>query len=132
MMARITIASTTQDATCVYARRGKNRIHYRAVDEHDGDRLSARRTRASARPLTLGELEAFFNGAWSIFEVPAMDFAGHGYVVAEMQSFVVSASSEFYPQLGTLCRQRIDDWAADHRDDADEDAGEEYGAAGGK
>ena len=35
-IARITIASTTQDVTSVYARRGKNRIHYRVVDEYGG------------------------------------------------------------------------------------------------
>ena len=39
-IARITIASVTQDVTCVYARRGKNRIHYRVVDEYEGDTLS--------------------------------------------------------------------------------------------
>lgn len=36
-IARITIASTTQDVTCVYAKRGKNRIYYRAVDEYGGE-----------------------------------------------------------------------------------------------
>src|ERR1700680_1429675 len=61
---RITIASTTQDVTSVYACRGKYRIHYRVVDEYDGDTLSGRNTRTSARPLSLGELEAFFNGAF--------------------------------------------------------------------
>lgn len=34
-IARITIASTTQDVTSVYARRGKNRIRYRVVDEYE-------------------------------------------------------------------------------------------------
>ena len=64
-IARITIASITQDVTSVFARRGKHRIYYRAVDEYDGDTLSGRSTRTATRPLTLGELEAFFNGAWS-------------------------------------------------------------------
>ena len=54
-IARLTIASTTQDVTSVYARRGKNRIRYRVVDEYDGDTLSGRNTRSSIRPLTLGE-----------------------------------------------------------------------------
>jgi hypothetical protein len=52
MIAGITIASTTQDVTCVYARRGKNRIHYRVVDEYQGDTLSDRQARTSVRPLT--------------------------------------------------------------------------------
>jgi hypothetical protein len=54
---------TTQDVTSVYARRGKNHIRYRVVDEYDGDTLSGRNTRTSRRPLTQGELEPFFNGA---------------------------------------------------------------------
>jgi len=37
MIARITIASTTQDVTSVYAGRGRDRIHYRVVDEYEGD-----------------------------------------------------------------------------------------------
>jgi hypothetical protein len=68
-IARITIASVTQDVTSVYARRGKNRIHYRVVDEYEGETLSGKDTRTSTRPLTLGQLEEFFNTAWSIFAV---------------------------------------------------------------
>jgi hypothetical protein len=58
-IAHITIASTTQDVTSVYARRRKNRIHYRVVDEYDGDTLPEKSTRTSTRPLTLGGLESF-------------------------------------------------------------------------
>jgi hypothetical protein len=38
-IARITIASTTQDVTSVFARRGKHRIYYRVVDEYGGETL---------------------------------------------------------------------------------------------
>lgn len=62
---RITIASVTQDVTCVYARRSKRRIHYRVVDEYENETLSGKTTRTSTHPLTLGELETFFNNAWS-------------------------------------------------------------------
>jgi hypothetical protein len=127
MVARIVIASTTQDVTCVYARRTKHRIHYRVVDEYQGDTLSDRRTRTSARPLTLGELEAFFTGAWSIFEVLEMNFADDGYDVDEMQSFVVGVESEFYPELGTLYRRLIDAWAADRQVDRNEDDADDEG-----
>jgi len=54
MIASITIASTTQDVTSVYARRGRKRIYYRVVDEYGGETLSGRRTRSSTQPLTLG------------------------------------------------------------------------------
>jgi hypothetical protein len=115
MIARITIASTTQDVTCVCARRGKNRIHYRVVDEYGGDTLSGRNTRTSIRPLTLGQLETFFNGAWSIFEVLDANYGDDGYNLDEMQSFVVSIDSEFYPDLGWQYRRRIASWAAEQR-----------------
>jgi hypothetical protein len=111
-IARITIASTTQDVTSVYARRGKHRIYYRVVDEYEGETLSGRTTRTSSRPLTLGELETFFNGAWSIFDVLAMNFGHDGYDLDRMLRFVVDVESQFYPQIGRLYRQRIEAWAA--------------------
>lgn len=112
-VARITIASTTQDVTCVYARRGKSRIHYRVVDEYQGDTLSSPTIRTSTRPLTLGQLTSFFSAAWSIFDVLEMNFADDGYDLDEMQEFVVGVDSEFYPQLGALYRRKIADWAAE-------------------
>jgi hypothetical protein len=112
MVARIVIASTTQDVTCVYARRTKHRIHYRVVDEYLGDTLTERRCRTSVRPLTLRQLEAFFNGAWSIFEVLGSNFVHDGFDLDEMQEFVVGVESEFYPQFGALYRRRIAAWAA--------------------
>ncbi len=112
LVARITIASTTQDVTCVYARRTKHRIHYRVVDEYGGDTLSDRKERTSVRPLTLGALASFFDGAWSTYEVLESNFGDDGYDIDEMQAFVVSVDSEFYPQLGALYRNRIAAWAA--------------------
>jgi hypothetical protein len=114
-IARITIASTTQDVLCVYARRNRNRIRYRVVDEYEGDTLSEKNTRSSVRPLTLGELEVFFNGAWSIFGILDMNFGHCGYDVAEMLDFVVGVDSGFYPQIDTLYRKRIETWAASRR-----------------
>ncbi len=121
MVARITIASTTQDVTCVYAHRTKNRIHYRVVDEYGGDTLSGRNKRTSTRPLTLAQLESFFNGAWSIYDVLEMNFSEDGYDADEMQAFVVGVESEFYPEFGRLYRGRIAEWASAHHDEDDED-----------
>ena len=121
MVARITIASVTQDVTCVYARRTKRRILYRVVDEYQGDTLSQHRTRSSVKPLTLGQLMTFFSGAWSLFDVLEMNFADDRYDLDKMQNFV-SFDSEFYPQFGRLYRQRIESWAEEHAvhdDDAD-------------
>jgi hypothetical protein len=116
MIARITIASTTRDVTCVYARRGKERIHYRVADEYGGDTLSRRTRRTSTRPLSLGELETFFTGAWSILGVLDRNFADAGFNVGEMLSFVVGVESEFYSQLDNLYRTRIVNWARSRRD----------------
>ena len=112
-IARITIASTTQDVTSVYARRGKHRIYYRVVDEYEGETLSTRNTRSSIRPLTLSELETFFNGAWSLFDVLAMNFGNDGYDLDRMLRFVVGVESSFYPQIGTLYAERIAAWATE-------------------
>jgi hypothetical protein len=114
-IARITIASVTQDVTSVLARRGRSRIYYRVIDEYGGDTLSGRNTRTSKRPLTLGELEAFFNSAWSIFDVLDMNFGGGGYDLKAVQRFVVGVDSQFYPQIGFLYSWRIQTWAAAQR-----------------
>ena len=124
IVARFTIASVTQDVTCVYARRGRHRIHYRVVDEYGGDTLTDKTTRTSTRPLTLGELEAFFTGAWSIFDVLEMN--EYQCDVDEALAFFVGAESEFYPDLDRLYRHRISAWVEQRRrelgfdeDDAD-------------
>lgn len=112
-IARITIASVTQDVTSVYARRGKERIYYRVVDDYEGETLAEKRTRTSRWPLTLLELESFFNGAWSIFDVLDMNFGGSGYDLDRMLSFIVGVESQFYPQIATLYAHRISTWALD-------------------
>ena len=119
MIASITIASTTQDVTSVYARRGRKRIYYRVVDEYGGETLSGRRTRYSTQPLTLGQLEQFFNGAWSIFHVLAMNF--DDYDLARMLGFVVSIESSFYPEIAALYGARIEAWATARRAELDSD-----------
>ena len=112
MVARVTIASTTQDVTCIYARRGKNRIYYRVVDEYGGGSFRGRSTRTSTRPLTLGDLVSFFNGAWSIFNVLEANFGHTGYDLEEMQDFIVGAESEYYGGFEALYRRRVREWAA--------------------
>jgi hypothetical protein len=121
-IARITIASTTQDVTSVYARRGKNRIYYHVVDEYDGDTLSGRSSRTSRRTLTLAKLEDFFNGAWSIFDVLEMNFGRDGFDTDQILDFV-SIDSQFYPEIRKLYLRRIIDWAAERRRQAS-DAGQ--------
>lgn len=112
-IARITIASVTQDVTSVLARRGKRRIYYRVVDEYESETLAERRTRTSTRPLTLRQLESFLNGAWSILDVLDMNFDDPGTDLGTLLRFVVGIDSQFYPQLGRLYRRRINTWATE-------------------
>jgi hypothetical protein len=108
-IARITIASTTQDVTCVYARRTKNRIHYRVVDEYEGTTLN-RPTRTSLKPLTLRQLADFFLSAWDLLECLEVNFFDDGFPRDMVQGFIVDASSNFYADFEDLVRQRVDEW----------------------
>jgi hypothetical protein len=115
-IARITIASTTQDVTCVYAKRGKSRIHYRIVDEYEGMTLDNRR-RTSLRPLSLIELFDFFIKGWDLFCCLDANFCEHGYVREEVQGFILDASSSFYAEFGDLVAQRVDAWVDQRREE---------------
>lgn len=108
-IARITIASTTQDVTCVYAKRGANRIYYRVVDEYEGMTLDES-TRTSINPLTLIELFDFFMKGWDLFCCLEANFEEHGYPKEETQGFILDASSSFYANFGELLRLRVDQW----------------------
>jgi hypothetical protein len=59
----------------------------------------------------MGELEAFFKGVWSIFEMLDMNFDRAAYNLEKMQRFVVGINSQLYPQIGLLYRRRIQAWA---------------------
>jgi hypothetical protein len=111
LIARITIASTTRDVTCVYARIGNDCIHYEVVDEYSGDTLSVPKELTSLEPLTLGQLETFLNGAWSIYDVMEMNFGHLDFDAEYVLDFVEKIDSEFYPQLDRLYRARITAWA---------------------
>lgn len=113
-IARITIASTTQDVTCVYAKRGKNRIYYRVVDEYGGETLNNPR-RTSSKPLTLKQLTDFFIGAWDLFACLDGNFDYDNYPRDEVHDFIVDASSSFYAEFGRLIHERIDTWLDERR-----------------
>ena len=115
-IARITIASTTQDVTCVYAKRGASRIHYRVVDEYEGMTLDES-SRTSIRPLTLIELFDFFIKGWDLFCCLEANFGEHGYHREEVQGFIVDASSSFYAEFGDLVTQRVDTWVDQRREE---------------
>lgn len=78
-IARITIASTTQDVTCVYAGQLGKRIHYRVVDEYEGMTLEVPSERKSAFPLTLQQLTDFFLNCWRLTDTINANFECCGY-----------------------------------------------------
>lgn len=108
-IARITIASTTQDVTSVYARLAGDAIELRVVDEYDGDTLSSLRRRKFQRPLSLQELANFFLRRWNLLDVLRMNFEDEGYPSDEVFGFF-QACSEFYPEFGDLLRHRVRTW----------------------
>ena len=105
-VARITIASTTQDVTCVYALSRGRSIELRVVDEYDGDTLSRLRTRRARLPLSLGKFTRFFLGAWDLRTVIQMNFEDDGYPHESVYEFF-SGSSSFYPDFDDLLRKRV-------------------------
>lgn len=109
-IARITIASTTQDVTSVYARQAGKRIHYRVVDEYGGSTLLGKALRTSQQPLTLGQMTDFFLKAWDLLSVLEFNFEDPHYSADEIKAFVVDASSSFYADFGRLIEERIDRW----------------------
>lgn len=109
-IARITIASTTQDVTCVYARPVGKRIHYRVVDEYGSDTLEGIGHRTSTRPLTLEQLVDFFFKNWNLISCLDCNFADDGYPREKIHRFIVDAYSSFYAEFGRLITARVDEW----------------------
>jgi hypothetical protein len=109
-IARITIASTTQDVIAVYARQIGRRIHYRVVDEYGGDTQSANRKRTSVKPLTLEQLVNFFLGAWNLIICLDCNFGQDPELREEIHNFIVDASSDFYADFEFVIRERVDAW----------------------
>ena len=101
-IARIEIASTTFDVTCLFAKTVDGHIHYRVVDEYDGDTLTGPSEMTSDKPLSLGQMTDFFLGAWSLIDVLKMNFEED---VESALSFF-RAKSEFYRDFDRLCRKR--------------------------
>lgn len=109
-IARIVIASTTQDVTCVYARQVGQRIHYRVVDEYNGSGLSGKSVRTSVKPLKLCQLVNFLLESWNLIACLDCNFESNGYPPDDIHNFIVDASSSFYAEFESEVRARIDAW----------------------
>ena len=109
-IARITIASTTHDVTCVYAKPLGKRIAYRIVDEYNGDTVTGISTRTSTAPLTLAALVDFFINGWNLLRCLDFNFSAYDYPRDEVHDFILDASSSFYGQFGEAITARVDAW----------------------
>ena len=128
-IARITIASTTRDVTCVYARPVGRRIAYRIVDEYNGDTITGPAERTSIQPLGLGALVKFFITGWDLLQCLDYNFGEDGYPREETHAFIVDASSSFYSQFGRAITEEVDRWLDEkHANDPPEEEDEEGSA----
>lgn len=113
-IARISIQSTTYDVTVLYARLVGQRIHYRVVDEYEGDTLEEPSTRTSTKPLTMGAMIRFFTTAWNLMDCLEGNFEND---VEEMLGFF-KAESEFYPCFDqTLTEMVLKRFSSSDRDE---------------
>ncbi len=113
-IARISIRSTTYDVTVLYARLVGQRIHYRVVDEYEGDTLEEPSTRTSTKPLTMGAMIDFFTTAWNLMDCLEGNFDQD---VEEMLGFF-TAESEFYPCFDqTLTEMVLKRFSSSDRDE---------------
>jgi len=112
-IARITINSTTQDVTSVFASLRNNQIHYRVVDEYEGETLSEENEVLKDIPMTLGEITDFFLDTWPLFEVLEMNFGITHLYPEDVKYFIRDASSSFYAQFGELIDLKVDEWLAE-------------------
>lgn len=128
-IARISLASTTNDIISLRARRARTGvISYSIADEYNGDFTYCLSRKTSKRPLTLRQLVSFFENS-SQHEVPGDLITGYNDLNNEhlqdrdyLRNFT-RISSEFYPQLARHCEHAFDDWVAagQKQDEEDED-----------
>jgi len=110
-IARISLASVTADQISVRARRRKNGIRYRIVDEYEDcpDTNYVCRPATSRHPLTMRALVAMIDGACE-GDGPVFCWFKHnldsGSDLAELRDFV-TVGSEFYPELGRYYGHRL-------------------------
>jgi hypothetical protein len=102
-VARIEIASTTHDVTCLFAKMENGKIKFRVVDEYGGDTLNSPTEVTTDEPMNLKEMTEFFLSAWSLIEVLEMNFDGQ----LDPALAFFKATSRFYPEFHELCRERV-------------------------
>ena len=109
-VARVTIASTTMDVTCVFASPTLSGIRLKVVDEYEGETLDESNELIASKPLKLLEFINFFFKGWDLTGCLDANFSDWGYPRDEVHGFVVSATSDFYPDFSEAVHRYIDWW----------------------
>jgi hypothetical protein len=136
-IARVTLASVMGDVISIRARCHGARIHYRIVDEYEGETVYYCEPADSERPLTLRELIELMDNARGEGMYPDYgtglttvwrDFhANNGSSPEEMARFV-RVSSEFYPGLHRYYEAEAAAWLENRLAEFGmEDRDDEYG-----
>lgn len=104
---RMTLDSTTMDVYCIIARKRKNRIFYKAVDEYNGEMLAEPVTRTSVRPLTQGQMVDFLIRTTQLIE----NFDIHDFFGEDLKGCLefFTIESPFYPDLQLIAEARVID-----------------------
>src|SRR6056297_2099715 len=107
-IARTTLKSTTRDVACVYAKRGKNRIYYRVVNEYEGefDLLAEPTKRTSIKPMTLVSLVEFFAHSWGFMEILESNYYWGEGDTEEILDFF-TGESEFYDEFHEALVEKV-------------------------
>jgi hypothetical protein len=110
-IARISLASVTGDQISVRARRVRDRIRYRVVDEYMETSTYVCHSASADAPLSLrdliGLMESATDGGSIIFPILAMNIRDS---ISDDLSTFITVGSDFYADLGPYYRALTDAW----------------------
>lgn len=111
-IARVTLKSTTMDVCSIRARRNKNRIIYRIVDEYmeeGSDRFSIK-PKTSSRPLSMEQVIRLIDGNDLIDGPREGNYEAGAYCSPDEIFDFATVSSAFYPELDRWFDEANEEW----------------------
>lgn len=100
---RITLESTLGDVICVFAKSIGERIHYRVVDQYQGESLGSETTTVTMYPMSLKQFVDFFFSGWSLFD--CLD-TNCGDDLEDALAFFY-CESRYYSDFDAYCRYQV-------------------------
>jgi hypothetical protein len=120
-IARAVLKSTTMDVISVRARKTKNRIHYRIVDEYEDNPVFDYKViqKTSLKPLTMKQLIKLIDNAQENggLSASARHWNFEYLEDAEELYDFATISSEFYPELGHWYDEANEEWLDENTTD---------------